>query len=188
MHIKLSVAPIGSRLQSLLSYRTTSIQHMEFLGAPKVSSPVQLSVSSGGVDTEPTLQYHHEAKKRGSNTPYDPDASPLSSPLGHATSNITLGYRLLTAMTGMTITCWAELNKSSYSGLRTGHCRLKRHMYQKLKIAPTPYCQCGQVEQTVSHILQDCPLLDQLRRTTWPEGAIVRHKLWGCRTVHSLTS
>ena len=27
------------------------------------------------------------------------------------------------------------------------------HVYQKLKIAPTPYCQCGQVEQTVSHIL-----------------------------------
>ena len=53
-------------------------------------------------------------------------------------------------------------------------------MYRKLKIAPTPYCQCGQVEQTVSHILQDCPLLDQLRRTTWPGGATVRQKLWGC--------
>ena len=46
------------------------------------------------------------------------------------------------------------------------HCRLKQHIYLKLKIAPTPYCQCGQVEQRESHILQDCPLLDQLR----PEG------------------
>ena len=54
-------------------------------------------------------------------------------------------------------------------------------MYQKLKIAPTPYCQCGQVEQTASHILQDCPLLGQLRWITWPEGATVRQKLvWGC--------
>ena len=50
---------------------------------------------------------------------------------------------------------------------RTEHCRLKQHVYRKLKIAPTPYCQCGQVEQMVSHILQDCPLLDQLRQT-WP--------------------
>ena len=51
--------------------------------------------------------------------------------------------------------------------LRTGHCRLKQHMYRKLKIAPISYCQCGQVEQTMSHILQDCPLLDQHRWTTW---------------------
>ena len=35
------------------------------------------------------------------------------------------------------------------------------------------------VEQTVSHILQDCSLIDQLRRTMWPEGATVRQKLWG---------
>ena len=56
-------------------------------------------------------------------------------------------------------------------------------MHRKLKIAPTAYCHCqwGQVEQTVSHILQDCPLLDQLRRTTWPEGAAVQQKLWGFR-------
>ena len=65
-------------------------------------------------------------------------------------------------------------------------------MYQKLKIAPTPYCQCSQVDQTVSHILQDCPLLGQLRRTTWPEGATVRQKLWGdawgsCRRRSSLS-
>ena len=52
-------------------------------------------------------------------------------------------------------------------------------MYRKLRIAPTPYCQCGPVEQTVSHILQHCPLLDQLRQTTWHEGATVRQKPCG---------
>ena len=31
----------------------------------------------------------------------------------------------------------------------------------------------------MSHILQDCPLLDQLSRTTRPEGETVRQKLWG---------
>ena len=36
-----------------------------------------------------------------------------------------------------------------------------------------------QAEQTVSHILQDCPLLGQLRRTTWPEGATVQQNSGG---------
>ena len=76
--------------------------------------------------------------------------------------------------------------------LRTGHCRLKQHTYQKLKIAPTRlHCRCSQVEQKVSHILQDCPLLDQLRRSHGLRGRRFGRSCgdaWGsCRGCYTLS-
>ena len=41
--------------------------------------------------------------------------------------------------------------------LRTGHNRLNAHMFKKLKLAPSPTCNCGQGDQTAEHILQDIP-------------------------------
>ena len=65
--------------------------------------------------------------------------------------------------------------------LRTGHNRLNAHMNRKMKLAPSPTCNCGLGDQTAEHILQDCPLLQGHRETVWPEATSLRAKLHGSR-------
>ena len=62
--------------------------------------------------------------------------------------------------------------------LRTGHCRLKKHMHDRFKVGESPNCSCG-VEQSVEHVLQHCSKLANLRLQTWPLGASLVEKLWG---------
>ena len=62
--------------------------------------------------------------------------------------------------------------------LRTGHCRLKAHLHH-LKLAPSPYCHCGQERQTPEHILQQCPLLADLRQSIWTIPSTLEEKLEG---------
>ena len=62
--------------------------------------------------------------------------------------------------------------------LRTGHCRLLSHLY-KLKLSHTDECRRSTAPQTPEHILQNCPLFDEPRQATWPEGLDFREKLWG---------
>ena len=40
--------------------------------------------------------------------------------------------------------------------LRTGHNRLKYHMYHKYKIGETDLCTCGTTPMTAEHLLQEC--------------------------------
>ena len=64
--------------------------------------------------------------------------------------------------------------------LRTGHNRLRNHMFSKFKIGETALCTCGQEPQTTEHVLQTCPGLDTLRNTHWPTETPLRVKLYGC--------
>ncbi|BFZ00566.1 hypothetical protein BsWGS_03605 [Bradybaena similaris] len=70
--------------------------------------------------------------------------------------------------------------------LRTGHCRLRAHLY-KLKAAETDQCICQNGLQTPEHILQSCSLFDDLRAQTWPRETVLEEKLWGTRDDHLLT-
>ena len=63
--------------------------------------------------------------------------------------------------------------------LRTGHNRLNRHMHKVMKKAPSPLCSCGEADQDAAHILQDCVLHQQQRKTIWPEETTLREKLHG---------
>ncbi|CAG5134764.1 unnamed protein product [Candidula unifasciata] len=63
--------------------------------------------------------------------------------------------------------------------LRTGHNRLRNHMYTKFKIGVSAMCTCGNVPQTAEHVLQDCTDFDTLRQTFWPERTTVERKLYG---------
>ena len=62
--------------------------------------------------------------------------------------------------------------------LRTGHCGLRAHL-KRLGVTDTALCQCGQADQTPSHILQDCPLVSEMWQKLWPGGADLTTKLWG---------
>ena len=62
--------------------------------------------------------------------------------------------------------------------LRTGHCRLRAHMY-RMGLSDTPDCQCGTAQQTPEHILQTCPNHQEARVQHWPEHKTVQQKLWG---------
>ena len=72
--------------------------------------------------------------------------------------------------------------------LRTGHNKLNSHLYHKLKIGQTDMCPCGTGAMTAGHILQECPLQDELRRSTWPEGGTLREKLYGGRAALERTA
>ena len=65
--------------------------------------------------------------------------------------------------------------------LRTGHNRLNAHMFKKMKLAPSPLCNCGHSEQTTAHILQDCHLYNTERKAVWPEATPLQVKLHGSR-------
>ncbi|GFN75743.1 hypothetical protein PoB_000224900 [Plakobranchus ocellatus] len=65
--------------------------------------------------------------------------------------------------------------------LRTGHNRLQKHIYTKLKIGETPVCQCRQGHQSAEHILvlQTCPNLATFRHSFRPEPTTLTEKLYG---------
>ncbi|XP_070195246.1 uncharacterized protein [Littorina saxatilis] len=62
--------------------------------------------------------------------------------------------------------------------LRTGDCGLRAHL-KRIGITDTALCECGQADQTPSHMLQDCPSHEARRREQWPDGKDLRTKLWG---------
>jgi hypothetical protein len=62
--------------------------------------------------------------------------------------------------------------------LRTGHCRLRAHMY-RLGLSHTPDCSCETGPQTPEHVLQSCPLFQEARTQYWPHGATLAEQLWG---------
>ena len=62
--------------------------------------------------------------------------------------------------------------------LRTGHCRLNRHM-NRMNLSPSPLCPCGLEDQTPQHILQTCPMYQELRQRVWPSVTSLQAKLYG---------
>ena len=65
--------------------------------------------------------------------------------------------------------------------LRTNHNRLKHHLFHKFRIGETDQCTCSTDSQTGNHILQSCPLLEELRKKHWPgpTSTSVNQKLYG---------
>ena len=63
--------------------------------------------------------------------------------------------------------------------LRTGHCRLKTHLFYKFNIGEDPDCSCLEDDMTVEHVLQECPQLTELRNFYWPEDTSLDVKLYG---------
>ncbi|KAK7109741.1 hypothetical protein V1264_013730 [Littorina saxatilis] len=62
--------------------------------------------------------------------------------------------------------------------LRTGYCGLRAHL-KRIGIIDTALCECGQADQTPSHMLQDCLSHEARRREQRPDGTDLRNKLWG---------
>ena len=60
--------------------------------------------------------------------------------------------------------------------LRTGHLRLRQHMFTKFRIGE---CHCGTSPMTVEHFLQDCQTHQNVRSETWPADTPVREKIYG---------
>ena len=63
--------------------------------------------------------------------------------------------------------------------LRTGHNRLKYHLFNKLKIGDTDECNCRTGKMTAKHLLQDCPTYAEQRKIFWPTPASFEDKLYG---------
>ena len=52
--------------------------------------------------------------------------------------------------------------------LRTGHSRLRNHLFHTLKIDDTDQCRCRTGSQTTEHFLLFCPNQESLRKQIWP--------------------
>lgn len=52
-------------------------------------------------------------------------------------------------------------------GLRTGHCKLCAHLYNKTTLGLTGPCPCGTHEETVEHVLHQYTLYHQQRQGFW---------------------
>lgn len=63
--------------------------------------------------------------------------------------------------------------------LRTGHCKLRHHLFNKFGIGESDQCPCNAAAMTVDHILQDCPSLNIQRNKIWPTAVTVHQKLYG---------
>ncbi|XP_041369759.1 uncharacterized protein LOC121383729 [Gigantopelta aegis] len=75
----------------------------------------------------------------------------------------------------------SRLEQATLLRLRTGHNRLNAHMFRKFKLAATPTCSCGLEDQTAEHILQACPIHQDLRQAEWPIETAIHTKLYGKR-------
>ena len=65
--------------------------------------------------------------------------------------------------------------------LRLGHNRLNAHMFRKMKLAPSPACNCGLEDQTAKHILQRRLFLQTARTNVWPTAVQLHNKLYGSK-------
>ena len=65
--------------------------------------------------------------------------------------------------------------------LRTGRNRLRAHMHRKLRLTPSPTCDCGLSDQDADHLLQSCPLFQGQREAVRPEAVPLQVKLHGRR-------
>ncbi|RUS91759.1 hypothetical protein EGW08_000467 [Elysia chlorotica] len=63
--------------------------------------------------------------------------------------------------------------------LRTGHNRLNHHLYTKLHIGTSDQCTCQTGGQTVIHVLQHCPMYENIRNLMWPQDTPMAQKLYG---------
>ena len=76
----------------------------------------------------------------------------------------------------------ARHEKTTIFRLRTGHCGLRSHLKQ-IGIMDSALCDCKEAEQSVHHILQDCPIWRKQRHQLWLQDESA-NKLWG--TVEDL--
>ena len=72
--------------------------------------------------------------------------------------------------------------------LRTGHNRLKHHLFSLFKVGDGPNCPCRASRQDAQHILQDCPKLEEARRKYWPEPREMNQKLYGSALQLGITA
>ena len=82
--------------------------------------------------------------------------------------NKTYPYYLLTGREQLTV-----------FRLRTGHNRLRYHLYSKLRIGHTELCPYDTGSQTTENLLQSCPVYEPLRKGIWPDDTPVARKLYG---------
>ena len=71
--------------------------------------------------------------------------------------------------------------------LRTGHNRLRQHMYKRFKVGDSEICPCGQAPQNTEHVLQTCSSHRQIRSRTWPNHTPLEKKLYGTTEELALT-
>ena len=63
--------------------------------------------------------------------------------------------------------------------LRTGHCRLRHHLYTKFRIGTSGMCPCGRDNMTPEHVPQNCILHVSIRKEIWPMATDLEEKLHG---------
>ena len=66
-------------------------------------------------------------------------------------------------------TCSLAMSRCPLFRLRTGHNRLRNHLFHKLKIGDTDQCRCRTGSQTTEHLLPFCACHESLLKQIWPD-------------------
>ena len=70
---------------------------------------------------------------------------------------------------------WTRNVRSLFARLRTGHTtKLKQYKYM-IEAEDDPYCECQEAEETIKHVLCDCPRLARARALGSTEQLTVNH-------------
>ena len=91
----------------------------------------------------------------------------------HARAKETFGDRLKPKVEVEKL--WARDVRSLFASLRTGHSpKLKQYKYL-IEAEDDPYCECQEAEETIKHVLCDCPRLARARALGTTEQLTVNH-------------
>ena len=61
-------------------------------------------------------------------------------------------------------------------------------MFNKLKLGDTDECNCGTGKMIARHLLHECPIYAEQRKTFWPTPASFEDKLYGDVSELKLTA
>ncbi|RUS76474.1 hypothetical protein EGW08_015758 [Elysia chlorotica] len=75
--------------------------------------------------------------------------------------------------------CLSRRGQTTIFRLRTGHNRLKHHIYKIFKVGETDLCLCGQAAEIAQNVLQDCRIYSDVRQSIWRERIDMHTKLYG---------
>ena len=133
----------------------------------------------------------HTPKSYNKNTVLLSDAKSVLQALHNARnrehSNLKASLLQLGLSAQQIVLQWLPGHCNIIFGLRTGHNRLRQHMYKRFKVGDSEICPCGQAPQNTEHVLQTCSSHKQLRARTWPNHTPLEKKLYGTTEELALT-
>ena len=143
------------------------------------SKQLQPMSTSTYQEAKTLLQNRQKCQRKRATGDYNPSTEPINRLARHEQTTISrVPEQNGVSQAWYIVEIHHSGRKPSIYRLRTGHCGLRAHL-KRIGIMDSALCDCKEAEQTVHHILQDCPVWRKLRHQLWPQDESTTNKLWG---------